>query len=140
MNKPFFFAVLAAIIWGCAPVFEKLGLDSKIDPYLGVVIRSIPIAVIGIAGLAFMGRLNSIASVDAKSAILVAVGGLIAGLMGQIAFYSALKTGEASVVVPVAATYPLVALLVSVVFLGEAFTIHKLIGIGLVVGGVMLLR
>lgn len=140
MNKGFLFAILASFIWGCAPAFEKFGLDSKIDPYLGVVIRSIPIAIIAFAGLLFMGRAGSIATVDLRSALFVAAGGLIAGLAGQLAFYSALKWGEASVVVPVAATYPLVALLVSVVFLGEAFTWQKFIGIGLVVGGVVLLK
>lgn len=140
MNKPFFLAVLTSLIWGFAPVFEKIGLNGKIDPYLGVVIRTIPIALIGVLGLTFMGRLGSIATVDIKSAVFVIAGGLIAGFLGQMAFYSALKSGDASVVVPVAATYPLVALLVSVVFLGEAFTLQKLFGIGLVVGGVMLLK
>lgn len=140
MNKPFLFAALASVIWGLAPVFEKIGLNGKIDPYLGVVIRTIPIAVFGLLGLMFMGRLNAITTVDLRSAIFVCIGGLIAGLAGQVAFYSALKSGEASVVVPVAATYPLVALLVSVVFLGEAFTFQKALGISLVVGGVMLLK
>ncbi|MBI4949626.1 MAG: EamA family transporter [Deltaproteobacteria bacterium] len=140
MSKSFMFAALTALIWGFAPAFEKLGLDGKIDPYLGVVIRSIPVAVIAFVGLAVMGRTASIATVDLKSALLVAAGGLIAGLLGQLAFYSALKYGEASVAVPVAATYPLVALVVSVVFLGESFTVQKLVGIGLVVGGVVLLK
>ncbi len=140
MNKPFFFAVLASLIWGFAPALEKVGLNGRIVPYLGVVIRTIPIAVIALIGLTFMGRLGAIASVDIKSALFVAAGGLVAGLIGQVVFYSALKSGEASVVVPVAATYPLVALLVSVIFLGEAFTIQKILGISLVVGGVILLK
>lgn len=140
MNKPFFFAALASLIWGFAPALEKVGLNGKIDPYLGVVIRTIPIAVVAVLGLTFMGRLNSITSVDAKSMLFLAAGGIVAGLVGQVAFYSALKSGEASVVVPVAATYPLVALMVSVVFLGEAFTWQKVAGILFVVLGVMLLK
>lgn len=140
MSRPFLYAALASLIWGFAPAFEKVGLNGKIDPYLGVVIRTIPIAVISVLGLGFMGRITEITSVDVKSAVFVAAGGLIAGLIGQLAFYSALKGGEASIVVPVAATYPLVALLVSVIFLGEAFTWQKMIGISLVVGGVILLK
>ena len=107
---------------------------------LGVFIRTMPIAVIAVLGVLFMGRLGEVAAVDIKSALFVAAGGLLAGLFGQLAFYSALKAGEASVVVPVAATYPLVALFISVIFLGEAFTVQKLAGIALVVGGVMLLK
>jgi transporter family protein len=139
-TKAFFFAMLTAFIWGLAPAFEKIGLGGRIDPYLGVVIRTIPIALIGLAGLALMGRLDSMARVDLKSALFVIAGGFLAGFLGQVTFYSALKTGEASIVVPIAATYPLVALLVSITFLGEAFTLQKLAGISLIVGGVVLLK
>jgi transporter family protein len=140
MNRPFLFALLTSLIWGFAPALEKMGLRSSIDPYLGVVIRTIPIAVIALSGLVIMGRTADVANVDLKSALFVASGGLVAGLIGQIAFYSALKHGEASVVVPVAATYPLVALIVSILFLGEALTWSKAVGAVLVVSGVVLLK
>lgn len=140
MDKAFLFALLTSLIWGLAPVFEKIGLNGRIDPYTGVVIRTIPITVVSVAGLVFAGGLGSLKSVDVKSAVFVCAGGLIAGLLGQFAFYSALKSGEASLVVPVAATYPLVALIVSALFLGEAVTLQKAAGIVLVVGGVMLLK
>ncbi len=139
-NNAFFLAVLSALIWGMAPVFEKVGLNSKIDPYLGVVVRTLPIAFIGLTGLIFMGRIDSLFQVDMKSAAFVIIGGLIAGFIGQIVFYTALKSGEASVVVPVAATYPLVALVISILFLGEAVTWQKVTGIGLVVAGVVMLK
>ncbi len=140
MDKSFLFALLAALIWGFAPVFEKLGLVGRIDPYLGVVIRSIPIVVIGLTGLVLMGRIGDVSEVDMKSALYVMTGGVLAGFAGQVAFYTALKGGDASVVVPVAATYPLVALIVSILFLGEALTVQKLAGILLVVGGITLLK
>jgi transporter family protein len=140
MNKAFLFAMLTSLIWGLAPAFEKIGLGGRIDPYLGVVIRTVPIALIGLFGLAVMGRLDTMAQVDLKSALFVITGGFLAGFLGQVAFYSALKSGEASVVVPLAATYPLVALVISVIFLGEAFTWQKLAGISLIVGGVLLLK
>lgn len=139
-NNAFFLAVLSALIWGMAPIFEKVGLNSKIDPYLGVVVRTLPIAFIGLTGLIFMGRIDSLFQVDTKSAVFVIIGGLIAGFIGQIVFYTALKSGEASVVVPVAATYPLVALVISILFLGEAVTWQKVTGIGLVVAGVVMLK
>lgn len=139
-NNAFLLAILTALIWGAAPVCEKVGLNGKIDPFLGVVVRTLPIAFIGLAGLVFMGRVESLFHVDMKSAAFVAMGGLIAGFIGQIVFYTALKSGEASVVVPVAATYPLVALVISILFLGEAITWQKIAGIGLVVSGVMMLK
>jgi len=141
MDRSFVFAILAAVIWGFAPALEKVGLrGAGMDPFLGVFIRTVPIAVFAMLGVLLMGRMGEVASIDMKSLLFVGAGGLVAGLFGQFAFYAALKSGEASVVVPVAATYPLVALIISVVFLGEAFTIQKLAGIALVVGGVALLK
>ncbi len=140
MNRGFFFALLTALVWGFAPALEKMGLAGRVDPYLGVVIRSLSVAAFALVGLILIGRVGSLVEVDLKSALFIAGGGVVAGLIGQFVFYSALKTGEASVVVPVAATYPLVALVVSVFFLGEAFTWSKLAGIALVVGGVIMLR
>ncbi len=140
LDRGFFFALLTALIWGFAPAFEKVGLAGRLDPFVGVVIRTIPIAVLGVLLLAFMGRIGAVTEVEPRSALFVMIGGLLAGFLGQFAFYSALKTGDASVVVPVAATYPLVALLVSVLFLGEALTYQKFLGIMLVVGGVVLLK
>jgi uncharacterized membrane protein len=50
-DKAFMYAVLTAIIWGVAPAFEKTGLSGKVDPYVGVVIRTIPVVIFSITGL-----------------------------------------------------------------------------------------
>jgi transporter family protein len=139
-NAAFLFALLTALLWGIAPVFEKIGVSGGIAPYLGVVIRSISVAFIGLAGLLLMGKSAELSSIDLRSAAFLVAGGLFAGFFGQYTYYSALKTGEASVVVPVAAAYPLVTLIISVLFFHEAFTLSKAAGIVLVVGGVVLLR
>ncbi len=55
-------------------------------------------------------------------------------------FYRALKFGEASKVVPLAAIYPLVSFLLALLFLGERFTVTKLFGISFVLLGVAFLR
>ncbi len=67
-------------------------------------------------------------------------GGLIAGFLGQLTLYNALKAGEASIVVPISATYPLVTLIIAVLILGESVTLAKVLGIVLVICGVALLR
>ncbi len=139
-KKAFIFSILTAIIWGLAPAFEKIGLRGKLDPYVGVVLRTLPIAFLGVAGLVALGKTRALEMVDAKSVIYVMIGGFLAGFLGQITFYHALKSGEASMVVPLAAIYPLFALFVSVLFLGEAFTWYKLAGILLIIAGITLLR
>ena len=129
-----------ALIWGFAPALEKMGLSGKVDPYTAVVIRNIPVAVLGLAGLFFVGRIGSITEIGTKSLLFLVAGGLVAGLAGQYTFYAALKGGQPSIVVPVTATYPLVALVISILFLGDSFTWQKLAGVLLVVGGVILLK
>lgn len=140
MSKEAVMALVTAFVWGLAPALEKAGLNGKIDPFTGVVVRTIPIAILAAAGIIFMGKLGDLRSIDLRSAAFVAAGGITAGFIGQFAFYSALKTGQASVVVPMAATYPLFALVLSIVFLGEPLTWQKAVGACLVVGGVMLLK
>lgn len=139
-GKAYLLAILTAFIWGLAPVFEKIGLSGKIEPYVAVVVRTIPIVIVSFLGLFFMGRIGSLSQLATKDVIFVAIGGLLAGFLGQITIYSALKTGEASVVVPIAATYPLVAMTVAVLFLGEPITWQKVAGVVLVVCGVLLLK
>jgi transporter family protein len=136
----YFLSILTAFIWGIAPIFEKMGLSGKIEPFVGVVVRTIPIIIAGFIGLAFMGKIGSLWQLAPRDALLVAIGGLLAGFAGQFTLYSALKIGQASIVVPVAATYPLVAMVVSILFLGEPLTWQKVVGVVLVFSGVLLLR
>ncbi len=39
--KSFWFAVIAAGIWGVVPIIEKLGLGTKLEPMAGVVYRTV---------------------------------------------------------------------------------------------------
>jgi transporter family protein len=135
----FIFSLLAAILWGLTPVVEKLGL-SRTTPIVGVAVRTVAIAVILIVVILISGRLPEIMKVDARAAFYLILGGVMAGLCGQWAYFKALKYWESSRVVPIAGAYPLVALITSILFLGEEFTLAKAIGTLCVVIGVILLR
>jgi len=139
-TKAFIFAVMTAIIWGVAPAFEKTGLSGRIDPYVGVVIRTIPVVIFSIIGLFLLGKAGELAHLEVRNIFYLAIGGIIAGFLGQLTLYNALKAGEASIVVPISATYPLVTLIIAVLFLGESITLTKVLGIILVICGVVLLR
>ncbi|MBI5886381.1 MAG: EamA family transporter [Deltaproteobacteria bacterium] len=139
MSKESILALVTAIVWGVAPALEKTGLNGRIEPFTGVVVRTIPIVILAVVGMFTIGKVSDLQNIDLRSAAFVAGGGIAAGFVGQFAFYSALKTGQASVVVPLAATYPLFALLISIFFLGETITWPKAVGACLVVGGVVLL-
>jgi len=132
------FALVAAFLWGSAPVFEKLGLI-KMSPLVGLTIRNIAITIIVLIIALFTNVGKEIVHADFKSVVFVVIGGIIAGLFGMWSYFEALKHWEASRVVPIAGAYPLFAFILSMVFLGENLTLQKGIGVILIVSGVVLL-
>ena len=138
--RSFYFAIMAALAWGVAPIVEKIGL-TNIAPMAGVVIRSCGVIIGCFILVIFNNNLLRLAvRSDMKTIIFLLLGGVIASIIGQIFFYSALKEGEASKLVPIAGTYPLVSFLLGLIFLGESFTMLKLVGMVFVILGVFLLR
>ncbi|MFC1624453.1 EamA family transporter [Candidatus Omnitrophota bacterium] len=138
--KAFYFALMTAIIWGAVPVLEKLGL-ARIAPTAGVFIRFFGV-VIGAVILAIFNNqaLRTALKADPRTIFFLALGGFMASIVGQIFFYNALKTGEASKVVPIAGIYPLVSFLLGIIFLGECFTATKAAGVTFVILGLFFLR
>ncbi|MCL4424521.1 MAG: EamA family transporter [Firmicutes bacterium] len=61
-------------------------------------------------------------------------------MAGHLAYYYALKSGEASRVTPVTAAYPVVTVLLVCLLLGEKLTWSKVVGVLLIVAGVILLK
>jgi transporter family protein len=83
---------------------------------------------------------NQIKSVDLRSALWLILGGFLASIVAQLAFYQGLKVGEISQVVPISGIYPLIAFILGVIILGEVFSWVKLSGIILIILGVWALR
>lgn len=132
------YALLATILWGMAPVFEKLGLV-HISPLAGLTIRTAAVTVI-LVMLALLTRVHTeILRADGRTVLFLIISGILAGLLGTWSYFKALKHGEASLVVPLVGAYPLFALLFSLLLLGEKLTVQKGIGVILIVSGVMLL-
>ncbi|MDI6689919.1 MAG: EamA family transporter [Actinomycetota bacterium] len=135
----FWFAILAALCWGSAPIFEKVGIG-KMSPLVAVTVRSVVISIILIISVILTKEITTIPRVELKSLIYIAIGGILAGLLGQVFYFAALKLGESSRVVPVCGTYPLIAAVLGISLLGEALTIPKIVGIILIVAGIILVR
>ncbi len=138
--KVYYFALLTALVWGIAPILEKLGL-SKIQPLSALLIRSLGIAIGALLLIIFRSQtLKGALAADGRTFVYLLLGGILASFLGQIFFYHALKSGQISQVVPLAACYPLVAFFIAVLFLHEQVTIQKAIGIICVISGVLLLK
>jgi transporter family protein len=131
--------ILTAVLWGSTPILEKIGL-ARVDPLLGITIRSIAVTVILLIIMVTTGRIKEIITVDHKTILIFAASGILAGLLGMLTYFGALKAGATSKIVPIAATYPLVTAFLSVLILKEAFSVPRIIGTVLIVLGIWLVK
>lgn len=135
----YWYLVLAIVCWGSAPVFDKIAVKN-VDVYSGIFFRSLAITIVfGI--LHFLYRQTPlIYSYNIKGIIFFAISGILAGGMGAMFYYNALKLSDTSFVVPVVAVYPLVTAILSTIFLGEKITLSRIIGTIFIISGIWLIK
>ena len=134
-----FLLIATTLLWGSTPILEKIGL-AKVDPLIGVTVRSV-IVTAGLFLITFlMGKGRELIELDGKSVLLFGASGVIAGLLGMWTYYGALKVEATSKIVPIAACYPLVTALLSILVLKEGVTFQRVIGTMLIVAGIWLVK
>lgn len=131
-------ALLAAVFWGTSPILEKRALAS-VSPFAAVLLRSITVASMAMVYLLWNHGTRTIRHLGRwQDALLVMLAGLISAGIGQVLYFAALRGGKTSVVVPIAACYPLVTVLLSVIVLGEKVRWWHVVGVALILFGIML--
>lgn len=134
----FLLALFGMICWGIAPVFAKIGLRN-VDPLAGLVLRTIFAASVVSGWVIVSGSFTKISSIPVNSWWLIGVEALLATLVGDLAYYAAIKKGDVSIVTIIMSSSPLITILCAVLFLGEQITLLRLVGAGLVVLGIILI-
>ena len=137
--SPTSLAIIAALLWGAAALFDKLGLRA-ISPGLGFSVRSLVIGGVMLVVFLASGQTKQIADAKPLAIVYMVLSAVCAGLVGQFLYFAALKRGEASTIVPIAGSYPLVAAILGIIVLSEELTWFKALGAILVVSGVVLLK
>jgi len=137
--KPQLLALLAAICWGCGGYFEKKGLHlGHLPPQVGITLRTA--VALTVLGLISFPQWKTVADAGTKSFVYMVVGGgIVAGSVGMLCFYAALKGAPISEVMPIAFTAPLFGALMGLLLGGEPLTWKLALGAGLTVGGIALL-
>lgn len=137
--KPQVFALLAAICWGVGGYFEKKGLHlGNLSPTMGITIRTL-IAFILLAAVSFP-QWKTLPMAGSKALLYMIIGGgIVAGAVGMLCFYTAIKGAPLSRVMPIAFTSPLFGALMGLIFGGEPFTLKTILGMSLTIGGIILL-
>jgi transporter family protein len=137
--KPQLFALLTAAAWGIGGYFEKKGLHlGNLPPQVGITIRTAVALVI--LGFVSAPQLKAVTQAGPKAlAYMVIGGGVVAGSVGMLFFYMALKGAPLTRVMPIAFTSPLFGALLALTIGGEPLTLKTAAGMLLTVGGIILL-
>jgi bacterial/archaeal transporter family protein len=137
--KPQLFALLTAIAWGVGGYFEKKGLTlGNLSPQMGITIRTAVAFVI--LGAVSFSEWRNLPQAGSKALLYMVIGGgVVAGAVGMLCFYTALKGAPLTKVMPIAFTSPLFGALMGLAFGGEPLTVKTVLGMVLTIGGIVLL-
>lgn len=137
--KPQIFALLTAICWGVGGYFEKKGLQlGNLSPQMGITIRTISALII--LGAVSFPQWKTVPQAGSKAILYMVIGGgVVAGAVGMLCFYTALKGAPLNRVMPIAFTSPLFGALMGIIFSGEPLTFKTIIGMVLTIAGIIVL-
>ncbi|MCC6957984.1 MAG: EamA family transporter [Anaerolineales bacterium] len=137
--KPEYYALLTAMAWGIGGYFEKKGLHlGSLSPQMGITIRTAVALVI--LGIASYPQWKTLPQAGSKALLMMVIGGgVVAGALGMLCFYTALKGAPLSRVMPIAFTSPLFGALMGIMLGGEPLTWKTVAGMFLTVAGIVVL-
>ncbi|MBM43465.1 MAG: hypothetical protein CMJ36_00410 [Phycisphaerae bacterium] len=147
--KAILLAVAAGLCWGIGEACTRSALhDGRVGPFTALLIRTLvalPVILLAwwlmLKGVGGLHVEPPVRDMNGSAWAKVIIGsGLLAAALGIIFFYAALSMGELSVVKPISfALAPAVAVLIGWFILGESISVRKVIAIGLILAGVIML-
>jgi bacterial/archaeal transporter family protein len=137
--KPEVFAIFTAIAWGVGGYFEKKGLSlGNLSPQVGITIRTATALII--LGVVSFPQWKMIPQAGPKALLYMIIGGGgVAGAVGMLCFYTALKGAPLTRVMPIAFTSPFFGALMGLILGGEALSVRTVIGMLMTIGGIIIL-
>ncbi len=137
--KPQVFALLTAIAWGVGGYFEKKGLHlGNLSPEMGITIRTV-VALVVLSVVSFP-QWKTVTQAGSKALLYMIIGGgVVAGALGMLCYYKAIKGAPLTQVMPIAFTSPLFGALMGMIFGGEPLTVKTVAGMLLTLSGIVVL-
>lgn len=136
---PQILALCTAMAWGIGGYFEKKGLHmGNLSPQVGITIRT-AVALLILGAVSF-SQWKTVTQAPSKAIwYLVIGGGVLAGSIGMLCYYGAIKGAPLNRVMPIAFTSPLFGVLIGVILGGESLTPKAILGMLLTIGGIILI-
>lgn len=140
MSRALLYVLLAVVAWGAVPLLDKISVKSGLDPFTALTCRAMGILLTLLTVLTVTGRLSSLTQVPPRIALMLAVAGVISGVVGMWFYFSAMQLMDAALVVGLTSTYPALTMLLSWALLGEKLNGKQWLAVGLIISGVVLLE
>ncbi len=137
--SPELLAVFTSMAWGIGGFFEKKGLHlGGLSPQMGITIRT-AVALVILAAVSFPEWKSLTKAGPQALGMMVVGGGVVAGAVGMLCFYAAIKGAPLGRVMPIAFTSPIWGALLGIILGGEPVTVKSLLGMALTIGGIVVL-
>ncbi|MDB5257275.1 MAG: EamA family transporter [Chitinophagaceae bacterium] len=131
------YALLSALFAALTAVFAKIGIK-EVNSDLATAIRTVVILVVAWSIVFFKKEMTGIGSLTKYNILFLILSGLATGL-SWIFYFKALQIGTVSQVAPVDKLSVALAILLSVIFLGEILTLKMALGAALIIAGTVVL-
>jgi transporter family protein len=131
------YALFSALFAALTAIFAKVGIKG-VDTDLATAIRTVVILVIAWGIAFFRGGAAGIHTLTKQNIIFLCLSGVATGL-SWIFYFKALQLGEVSQVAPVDKLSVALAIILSIIFLGETLTLKMAIGAILIIAGTIVL-
>jgi len=134
MQSWFLWTILSLVTFGFWGFFPKLAVQ-YINPQSALIYQVLGGVLVGIVVMAMVGLKPETHPLGILFAMLTG----ITGVLGTLFYYSAASRGQISVVVSLTALYPLITILLAIIFLDETLNLRQIVGRGFAIGAIVLL-
>ncbi len=131
------YALLSAFFAALTAIFAKVGIKG-VDTDLATAIRTVVILILAWGIAFFRGGVTTMNSLTRHNLIFLILSGIATGL-SWIFYFKALQMGKVSLVAPVDKASVAIAIILSVIFLGETLTLKMALGALMIIAGTIIL-
>ena len=131
------FAVGSAVFAGLTSILAKCGIR-KTDSTVATAIRTIVVLAFSWLMVFLVGSQGELAQMDGKTLLFLILSGLATGA-SWLCYFKALQLGDINKVVPIDKSSTVLTILLAFLFLHEAVSLPKLLGVVLIAAGTLLM-
>jgi transporter family protein len=131
------YALLSAVFAALTAVLAKVGIKG-VSSDLATAVRTVVILLVAWGIVLARGSAADVYALTPRNWLFLGLSGVATGL-SWIFYFKALQLGKVSQVAPVDKLSVAIAIVLSVLFLGETLTLKAALGAALIIGGTLVL-